>query len=109
MKYPTNRRPQIGLWRSALIVTAVCALVINVATRYSDVSGIALHAEKTVAARALDAKRQHLLNDGLHWIAPTVSFEFQSAQVSPVHLPAVRAVIRFRPETWLYNRPPPSC
>src|ERR1700719_4560848 len=55
-----------SLWRSALILGAVLSLAISVATRYSTVVRHEAGTTRIVASRSLDAKRQHLLKDGLH-------------------------------------------
>jgi len=105
---PTIRR--VSLWRSTLILGAVLSLTVSLATRYCPAVRHETHATKIVASRSLDAQRQHLLNDGLHWVAPVAAFVlFEPARVSAAVLPAVPTVTRLNLEDCLYNRPPPSC
>ncbi|MGA2697628.1 MAG: hypothetical protein ABSE92_16315 [Terriglobales bacterium] len=90
-----------------IAVVSVCALALNVATRYSS-SNAEVHLVKAVKSNSPEAKRQHLLSNGAHWTAPTSSFTFLapprptarvvSADVLPTNLFS---------ESWLYNRPPP--
>ncbi len=96
-------------WRAALILFAVLSLATNVATRYCYASGNDSQTLKAAKSGPLDGKRQHLLNDGLHWSAPVPTFSlFEPAKVSIVVLPATSPVARFHSEDCLYNRPPPA-
>jgi hypothetical protein len=93
----------------ALILGAVLSLTISVATRFSTVAQEGTPA-KIVTSQSLDAQRQHLLNNGLHWCAPAATFVlFEPAGVSLEVLPAGPPIIRPYPEDLLYSRPPPSC
>jgi hypothetical protein len=97
-------------WRRAvLILAAVLLLAVNVATRYCTVVGSQAGATRGVASQSVDAKRQHLLNDGLHWSAPAAkSVLFEPARVSSAVLPAAPPVPRFCSEPCLFTRPPPA-
>jgi hypothetical protein len=100
---------RISVWRGALIFGAVLSLTVSVATRYTTVVQQEA-AAKIVTSQSLDAKRQHLLNDGLHWSAPAATFVlFEPGGVSAAALPAVPRVTRLYSEDLLYSRPPPSC
>jgi hypothetical protein len=97
------------LWRRALVLGAVLSLAISVATRYSIVVRRET-ATKIVTSQSLDAKRQHLLKDGLHWSAPAATFVlFEPAGVHVAGLPAVSAVPQLYATDFLYSRPPPFC
>lgn len=99
-----------GLRPTAVILVAVFSLAVSVATRYSTAVGQEAQATKIIRSQSLDAKRQHLLNDGLHWSAPAVTFVlFAPARVSARALPAVPSIARLFLEDCLYKRPPPSC
>jgi len=103
-----RERRRISAWRGALILGAVLSLAVSVATRYSTV--VQQAAAKIVTSQSLDAKRQHLLNDGLHWSAPAATFVlFEPGGVSAAALPAVPPVTRLYSEDLLYSRPPPCC
>jgi len=103
-----RERRRINVWRRALILGAVLSLAVSVATRYSTVVQQEA-AAKVVTSRSLDAERQHLLNDGLHWSAPAATFVlFEPAGVSDAALPAVPPVTQLYSEDLLYSRPPPS-
>jgi len=108
---PSSNRSarEASSWHHALILGAVLSLTINVATRYCNVIGAGTQALKAAKAHSPDAKRQHLLNDSLHWSAPAAAFVlFEPTRVSSAVLPAIPLVTRLYPEDCLYNRPPPS-
>ena len=95
--------------RTALVFLAVCALTVSVATRYtvlgSEGSNVSL-----VKAHSADAKRQHLLGNGLQWSAPASgSTLFQPPRSSVLVVSAVFQSTNLCSEIWLYNRPPPNC
>jgi hypothetical protein len=96
-------------WRKSLVLTAVLSLAISVATRYSVVEQ--QKASTTIVkSQSLDASRQHLLKDGLHWSAPSVTFVlFVPAEVSLAGWTEVPSVVRLHSESFLYSRPPPFC
>jgi len=96
-------------WRTLLILLAVFCISLSLATRYVIV-GSASSETKCVKCQSLDAKRQHLLGDGMQWTAPAATFIFfvspkPSARIIDIALP----VHDLYAEHWLYNRPPPSC
>ena len=99
-----------SLWRSALILGAVLSLAISVATRYSTVVRHEAGTTRIVASRSLDAKRQHLLKDGLHWSAPAATFVlFEPTGIPDAVLPTVPPIARLYSQSLLFSRPPPSC
>ena len=100
---------ETSFWRRTLILSAILALTISVATRYSTVTQEGTPT-KIVTSQSLDAKRQHLLNNGLHWCAPAAKFVlFEPARVSREVLPAVPPITRPYSEDLLFSRPPPFC
>jgi len=104
-----RERRHTSAWRIALILGAVLSLAVSVATRYGTVVQQEA-AAKIVTSQSLDAKRQHLLNDGLHWLAPAATFVlFEPSGVAVAALPAVPPVTQLYSEDLLYSRPPPSC
>ena len=103
-----ERRSQHSFWRRALILGAVLSLAISVATRYSTV---VRHdaAAKILTSQSLDAKRQHLLKDGLHWSAPAATFVlFEPTEARVVGLPFISTGPPLYATDFLYSRPPPS-
>src|ERR1700745_3448610 len=85
-KHPSNS------WGSVLVVLAICALTVNVVTRYS-VFGSDAPGERTVSAaesHSQDLQRQRLLGNGLHWVAPAPRSTFFHPPRTAVH--AVSAV-----------------
>lgn len=95
--------------RAALVVVAICSLTVSLATRYT-VPTLEGHNERAVKSQSSDAKRQHLLGDGLRWTAPAPSLAFFEPPRTCV--PVVSAVVQSTnlcSESWLYNRPPPAC
>ncbi len=107
--FSTSMRPPCPR-RVAVTLVTVLSLAVSVATRYCPVVRDETHATNRVTPQSLDAKRQHLLNDGFHWFAPAATFGLrQPAWTAVALLPAVAPHIRLYPEDGLRNRPPPSC
>jgi hypothetical protein len=100
---------RLGSWRVLLILLAVCSLSVSLWTRYA-LDNPDLEGPSQLKCRSLDAKRQHLLSDGLHWTAPAAKVTYF---VAP--RPSTRVVVTVPPvkdlflEQWLFDRPPPSC
>ena len=64
----------------------------------------------TIQAHSPNAQRQHLLSDGLKWTAPVVSFKlFEPPRDFVYAVSAVFPCTNLCSESWLYNRPPPTC
>jgi len=98
-----------SLWHRTLILAAVTSIAVSVATRYSTIVPLKAEATKRATSQSLDGKRQHLLNDGLHWSAPAVkSVLFVPARLSAAVLPFIGFVTGLHSEE-LYDRPPPYC
>ena len=99
-------------WRGVLVVLAICALTVNVVTRYG-VFGSEAPGVRTVSAaksHSQELQRQRLLGNGLHWVAPAPRSTFFQPPRAAVHaVSAVFLAINLDSESWLYNRPPPSC
>src|SRR5580704_1599864 len=108
---PRNDRGRIcqhSFWRRALVLGAILSLAISVATRYSTVVPQKT-ATNILTSQSLDAKRQHLLKDGLHWSAPAATFVlFEPSGVHVSALPAVPPGPPLYATDFLYSRPPPS-
>jgi hypothetical protein len=97
-------------WRRTLILAAVLSLTIHVATRYGMVTPQQAQGTKSATSQSLDAKRQHLLNDGFHWSAPAAKFVLlEPPRLSAAVLPFVAFVTELRSEECIYVRPPPHC
>jgi len=95
--------------QTALILLAICALTLSLATRYT-VRGPEAHNVSSVKAHSADAKTQHLLSDGFQWTAPSFSFTlFRPSQSFIYAVSAVFPPVNLYSESWLYNRPPPTC
>lgn len=96
-------------WRAALVLVAVFSLSVSLATRYtrlnSETTGV-----KTVKSHSPEVKKQHLVRDALKWTAPAPKFTLVPAVRSHVHVVSVVfQATNLSSESWLYNRPPPSC
>ena len=94
-------------WCTAIVLIAVCALTISVATRYGYSPG---PANETVVQKhhSLPPGLQRLLNNAATWIPPVVEAAIfheleQYSHVAPSDSPVSSAVL----ERQLYNRPPP--
>jgi len=95
--------------RLLLVCLAIGCLTVSLATRFTTNPTESPNV-RIVQAQSSDAERQHLLGDGIQWIAPTFSFALFVPQRSVV--PAESAVFpptNLLSESWLYNRPPPIC
>ncbi len=100
---------EMGSWQIVLILGAVFSLTVSVATRYCTFVQCEPNAATTATSHALDAKRQHLLNDGLHWAAPVATFVlFKPTQVSSALPRDIPPVARLYCRECLCGRPPPS-
>lgn len=96
-------------WRTLLILLAICCIAFSVATRYVVVGSNSAETS-CVKCQSLDAKRQHLLSDGLQWTAPAAILVFFVAPKPSARI--IQTALPFHElysEDWLYNRPPPSC
>jgi len=97
------------IWHAAVIALAVFSLTLNVATRYCRVSPCETQAMKSARSHSMDGERQRLLNDCLHWTAPSPTFTFFVPRRVFVRTLPARPVVRFLyAEDCLYNRPPPA-
>jgi hypothetical protein len=96
-----------GSVRRLLLLSAVFSLAISVATRYGAVDQ--QKASTTmVKSQSLDASRQHLLNDSLHWSAPSATFVlFLPARILLAAWTGVPSVARLHFESFFHRRPPP--
>ena len=98
--------------RVAIVLLAICSLTGSVATRYTVLgpdSGPDFQKVTAVKSQVPDAKRQHLLANGLQWTAPAPSFTFYQPPRSAVFVVSVVVPsTNLNSESWLYNRPPPS-
>ena len=97
-------------WRCALILVAVLALAFSLATRYTSDPAASHGHGISVSADSAKARTQHLLGDGLQWIAPVAAILMlvvprRTARLVRVALP----VNNLYSEDWLYYRPPPAC
>jgi hypothetical protein len=96
-----------SVWRRTLVWFAVCSLAVSLATRYAAAAS-EFQTSNCVKCQSLEAKRQHLLGDGLQWTAPTVALMmFLSPRSAAPALPATFPLINLYSQDWLYNRPPP--
>ena len=100
---------RLGSWRSLLILLAIGSLSLSLWTRYA-VENPAFDHPTQLKCRSLDAKRQHLLSDGLQWTAPAITISYFVAPHAPARLveaaPPVKDLLL---DHWLFDRPPPSC
>src|ERR1035437_9657943 len=95
--------------RIAIVLLAICSLTVSLATRYTAL-GAEVQKVTTVKSQSPDAKRQHLLSNALQWTAPASSFTlFQPPRSFVLTVSAVVPSTNLTSESWLYNRPPPSC
>ena len=92
-----------------MVLLAVLALTASVATRYAFL-GRDVQKVTTVRSQSPEANRQRLLGDALERTTPAPVFTlFQPPRSSVLAVSVVLPLTTFSSESWLYNRPPPSC
>jgi hypothetical protein len=98
-----------------LIATAICALTLNLATRYWTASSPPvpsvnhLQVTKSVKRPSCEPKRQHLERDAAQWGEPRIGFvSFKPSAVRSGPNEAHCLFQRFLLDKSQYNRPPPS-
>jgi hypothetical protein len=99
-------------WRGVLVVLGICVLTVNVVTRYSILGSEARGVKTVISGKSHsgESQRQRLLGNGLHWAAPAPKSTLVQPPRAAVHaVSAVFLAINLDSESWLYNRPPPSC
>jgi len=106
----SRARPSLASWcRIAIIVLAICSLTASLATRYTGL-GPEVQRVAAVKSQSLDVQRQRLLGNALQWTTPASSFTlFQPPRPSVFAVSVFVPSPSLRSESWLYNRPPPSC
>jgi hypothetical protein len=93
------------LCRITVIVLVVGALTASLATRYTQTQKVA-----AVKSQSSDIQKQRLLSNALQWTAPAPTFSlFQPPRTSIVIVSVFIPFPNLGSESWLYNRPPPSC
>jgi hypothetical protein len=96
-------------WCTAIVLIAVCALTVSVATRYD--SPVASDAKVSIlqSQTAWEPGIQRLLNNAATWVPPVIiSVLLQDPGFYP-HVAPCRPIFRsVLLESDLYNRPPPT-
>jgi hypothetical protein len=96
-------------WRIAIIFVSIFCLIASVATRYTTLGPECFNVT-VVKSQSTDAKRQNLLSDALQWTAPAPAFTvFQPPRSAIFAVSILVPSTNLISESWLYNRPPPSC
>ena len=93
-----------------IILVAILSLSLSLVGRYTSGFAVSNGQVTSVSDDSTRAKTQHLLADGLQWIAPVAAILMlvvprRNARI--VHLPV--PVANLCSDNWLYNRPPPAC
>jgi hypothetical protein len=97
-------------WCALIVLLAVCALTVSVATRYCSPEGSSAYRVNTVHRHhSQETSRQRLTKDAANWIPELIcSAVLQTRPCYPRIAPAEQPVLSTRFENSLYNRPPPS-
>jgi hypothetical protein len=102
-------RPERKRWCTAIVLIAVCALTVSVATRYD--SPVASDAKVSIlqSQTRWEPGIQRLLNNAATWVPPVIiSVLLQDPGFYP-HVAPSRPIFRsVLLESDLYNRPPPT-
>jgi hypothetical protein len=96
-------------WCALVVLTAIFALAISVATRYGSAQGASTSAVKTSHSYSSQLPgRQRLTKDAANWIPPTIDCVALQAPARPARVPSVGSAIP-NPSfaSSLYDRPPP--
>ena len=96
-------------WCALVVLTAIFALAISVATRYSSAGSASTSAVKSSHRYSSQPPgRQRLTKDAANWVPPTLSWVFLQAPARPSRIPSVGSPIP-NPSfaSSLYYRPPP--
>lgn len=96
-------------WCAVVVLVAVCALTVSVATRYCSLGSSLASTASVQKQSPPEPGRQRLLKSAPAWQPPVVSSALLwaptfYARVVPARPTAPSVVF----EEWLYNRPPPS-
>ena len=96
-------------WCALVVLTAIFALAISVATRYGSAEGASTSAVKTSHSYSSQLPgRQRLTKDAADWIPPTIDCVPLQAPARPARIPSVGSAIpNLSFASILYNRPPP--
>jgi hypothetical protein len=109
LRFTDLAHPGRKRWCTAIVLVAVCALTVSVATRYG--SPVASDAKVNVlqSQSSWEPGIQRLLNNAATWIPPVIiSVLLQDPGYSP-HVAPSRPIFRsVLLESDLYNRPPPT-
>lgn len=101
---------QRKFWSAVVVVIAVAALTMSVATRYYSLQDTSSRPVSTVQKQAVpDARPQRLTKNAAIWSPPV--FTFAVSQVPSFHprIDSARPLLRsLMCDTSLYNRPPPA-
>jgi|SRR5271165_6036421 len=96
-------------WCAAVVLVAVCSLIVSLATRYSYTCDAPTTVKAVQIHKSPEAKRQRLAKDAADWMPPMIYFSvLQSPSSYPRIAPAGPPVPGLLFEESLYNRPPPS-
>jgi hypothetical protein len=98
-------------WCAFVVVVAVSALTVSVATRYCAPQSSSAYAVKTLHKHASPEQiRQRLTKNAVNWMPQVVQTGILQAPTSyPRIAPAGPPIPSVLLEASLYNRPPPSC
>lgn len=102
--------PQCRRWCALVILLAVCALTVSVATRYGHAQSASASTGKTLQKHSSpEPSRQRLSKNAANWIPPVVrSITLQAPSSYPRIAPAGPPIPNLVLENSLYNRPPPT-
>lgn len=109
LEHSRERAAWSSRWRVAIVLVSIFCLTASVATRYATLSPEVSNIT-AVKSHSPEAKRQHLLSDAFQWTAPAPAFTlFQPPRSAVFVVSILVSSTNLISETWLYNRPPPSC
>lgn len=111
MLNPTNHETgRCARWCALVVLLAICALTVSVATRYGSAEISDLSAIHTVHRHSgPQAVRQRLDLNAANWMPPVIGSALLQVPGEYSRLiPPGPFVLKLFPESSLYNRPPPT-
>jgi hypothetical protein len=109
LRFTDLARPGRKRWCTAIVLIAVCALTVSVATRYDSPLASDAKISNLQQQSSWQPGMQHLLNNAATWIPPVIiSVLLQDPGYYPDVAPSRPIFPSVLLESDLYNRPPPT-
>ena len=109
LRLTDSASPARKRWCTAIVLVAICALTVSVATRFGSPLASGRNTAVIENQSCWEPSLQHLLDNAATWIPPAVATAiFYHPNYHPHTTPSRPMVSSVVLEKNLYNRPPPS-